>query len=134
MRYLKLFLTALPLLIILDVLWIGILADAFYQSEIGFLLTDQVLWPAAFLFYVLYASALIVFVLDPALKARSFKKAITLGAFLGFTAYMTYDLTNLATIGGWSLLLSVVDIAWGTVASLVVSGTTYTIAQKYLKL
>lgn len=134
MRYLKLLLTALPLLIILDVLWIGILADAFYQAEIGFLLTDQVFWPAAFLFYVLYVGALIVFVLDPALKARSFKKALTLGALLGFTAYMTYDLTNLATIGGWPLSLSVVDIAWGTVASLIVSGATYSIAQKYLKL
>ena len=134
MRYLKLLLTALPLLIILDVLWIGTLADAFYQAEIGFLLTDQVFWPAAFLFYVLYVGALIVFVLDPALKARSFKKALTLGALLGFTAYMTYDLTNLATIGGWPLFLSIVDIAWGTVASLIVSGATYTIAQKYLKL
>ncbi|MEK7201591.1 MAG: DUF2177 family protein [Patescibacteria group bacterium] len=134
MRYLKLFLTALPLLIILDVLWIGIFADAFYQAAIGLLLTDQVFWPAAFLFYVLYVGALIVFVLDPALKARSFKKALTLGALLGFTAYMTYDLTNLATIEGWPLFLSVVDIAWGTVASLIVSAVTYTIAQKYLKL
>lgn len=134
MRYLKLLLTALPLLIILDVLWIGILADAFYQSQIGFLLTDQVIWPAALLFYILYVLALIVFVLDPALKTRSFKKALTLGAFLGFTAYMTYDFTNLATIQGWPLFLSVVDIAWGTVATLVVSAATYTIAQKYLKL
>jgi uncharacterized membrane protein len=29
-------------------------------------------------------------------------------------AFATYDLTNLATLRGWSLTMSLVDIAWGT--------------------
>lgn len=133
MRPLKLFLTTLPLLIVLDFLWLMV-ADDFYNAFIGYLLVDRVFWPAAFLFYVLFALALIIFVLEPALKARSLKKALVLGAFLGFTAYMTYDLTNLATVRDWPLFLSLIDIAWGTLASLVVSGAAYLIALKYLKL
>ena len=30
---------------------------------------------------------------------------------------MTYELTNLATTRGWPALLTVVDIAWGTLLS-----------------
>jgi uncharacterized membrane protein len=32
-------------------------------------------------------------------------------------AYMTYDLTNLATLRDWPLGLSLVDTAWGCVAT-----------------
>ena len=36
------------------------------------------------------------------------------GALLGFFCYMTYDLTNYATLKVWSLKVTVLDMIWGT--------------------
>ena len=47
----------------------------------------------------------------------SSRKAVAMGALLGLVAYATYDLSNLATLQGWSLAVTVVDIAWGTCVS-----------------
>ncbi len=38
---------------------------------------------------------------------------LTLGALFGFFAYATYDLTNLATLRGWPVGLSLIDIGLG---------------------
>ncbi len=132
-RHLQLFAVALPVALLLDFVWIGLFAQEFYQQEIGFLLANSVNWTAALLFYVFYIIALIIFVLEPALKANSMKKALLLGALLGFTAYMTYDLTSLATTRDWSLAVTIVDIAWGTVMATIVSTFTYWVGKKFLK-
>jgi len=49
------------------------------------------------------------------------------GLVFGFVAYATYDLTNLATVKGWPLVVTVIDLVWGSVLSLVISLTTYLI-------
>ena len=87
----------------------------------------------AFAFYIFYALALTVLVLKPALQASSLKKALYLGAVFGFAAYMTYDLTNLATTRDWTLSVTIVDLLWGTFLTTLVSGFTYFISKKYLK-
>ena len=40
--------------------------------------------------------------------------AALLGAAFGFSAYATYNLSNWATLRGWPVSLTFVDIAWGT--------------------
>ncbi len=134
MRYLPVVLVALVLLFFIDVLWIGGIAMNFYRAEIGGLLAENVTWSAAFAFYIFYALALTVLVLKPALESSSLKKALILGAVFGFAAYMTYDLTNLATTRGWTLSVTIVDLMWGTFLTTLVSGLTYFISKKYLKL
>lgn len=134
MKNLKLFVTALVLMFAVDVVWIGFIASDLYKSQIGFLLAPEVNWPAAVLFYIFYIATLIVFVLTPALKERSLRSAIVLGGLFGFAAYMTYDLTNLATTRDWPVLLTVIDIVWGSVLTAIVSGATYWIGVKFLKL
>jgi len=133
MRYLPVVLIALVSLFFIDVLWIGGIAMNFYRAEIGGLLAESVTWPAAFAFYIFYALALTVLVLKPALQASSLKKALILGAVFGFAAYMTYDLTNLATTRGWTLSITIVDLVWGTFLTTLVSGLTYFVSKKYLK-
>ena len=54
---------------------------------------------------------------------------IARGAFLGFFAYATYDLTNQATLKDWPWKLSVIDIAWGTTLATIVS---YFVIELYL--
>ena len=39
------------------------------------------------------------------------------GALLGPIAYSTYDLTNLATLRGWSAKLALINLAWGTIVT-----------------
>ncbi len=134
MRYAKLFFTAFPIIIALDVLWIGGFALNFYRSQLGSILAEGVIWPAALAFYVFFVFALIVFVLEPSLQAKSVKKALLLGALFGFATYMTYDLTNLATSTGWSPLVAVVDIVWGTALTAVSSILTFLIASRVYKL
>ena len=100
-----------------DFAWLGAVAIGFYRSEVGPLLLATPNWPAAAAFYALYAAGTVFFGVMPALRTGSWAKALRQGALFGFFAYATYDLTNLATLRGWSLGLTVVDIAWGMVVT-----------------
>ena len=96
--------------LVLDGLWLGVLMGPTYKSLLGSLMLDQPrLLPAA-LFYLLYALGCVVFVVLP---SASWQRAARLGALLGLVAYGTYDLSNWATLQGWSAALAVMDMAWG---------------------
>jgi len=88
-------------------------------------MTDKVNVVAAVIFYVIFIIGLLYFVINPALAKESLKMAILTGMFFGFIAYSTYDLTNLATLKNWPLVITIIDIAWGTVLSGTVSGISY---------
>ena len=101
--------------LVMDAIWLGLIAQPFYQAQIGFLLAKKANWVAAGVFYLLYVAGLVFFVVEPALRTRATPgRAALRGAFFGLVAYATYDLTNLATVDGWPLLVTVVDVAWGT--------------------
>lgn len=106
------FITAVPF-IIGDLTWLGVVARNFYRNELVGLIRTEIFWPGAILFYVIYISGILFFAVYPSLK-ESGLRAFLLGAALGFFAYGTYDLTNLATLKGWSISVTWVDIIWGT--------------------
>ncbi|MDR3571663.1 MAG: DUF2177 family protein [Candidatus Pacebacteria bacterium] len=108
------YLAAFATLTILDALWLGIVSRSFVQSEIGHLFGDRIIWWAAALFYILYAGAIVYFAVS---TSSTLGGALARGAALGFVAYMTYDLTNLATLRDWPVLFVCVDVAWGTFAT-----------------
>jgi uncharacterized membrane protein len=88
--------------LILDAIWLGLIAQSFYQAQIGFLLAKNPNWLAAGAFYLLYVAGLVYFVVGPALRAGIAPgRAALRGAFFGLVAYATYDLTNLATVDRW---------------------------------
>lgn len=89
-------------------------------------------WVAAILFYLLFISALVLFVIAPAVREGSWIRALLLGAFFGLVTYATYDLTNLATITDWPLTITIIDLIWGTVLGASVSVITHAIATKFL--
>lgn len=123
--FLKLFLIALPLFIAMDFTWLAFIARGYYRSQIGMLLKDDVNFVAAGIFYIIYICGLVTFVLLPALEKKSWHAALFFGAFFGFVAYSTYDLTNLAVKKNWPLSVTIVDIAWGMIVAGVVSVATY---------
>jgi uncharacterized membrane protein len=108
-----------------DFVWLGGVAKEYYQSQLGGLLLAQPNWAAAVIFYALYAAGIVFFCISPALDAASLGKAALLGALLGALAYATYDLSNLATLKGWPVALSLVDIAWGAFVTSVAASAGY---------
>ena len=101
----------------LDFIWLGFVAKDYYQSQIGALLLEKPNWPVAALFYSVYIVGVLIFAVLPALDAGQWGKALLYGALFGFFAYATYDLTNLATLKGWSSGVALLDLAWGAVVT-----------------
>ena len=131
--FLKLYITALVIFFGFDMIWLGLVAKDFYASQIGFLMRPDINWAAAILFYLLFIGGLVTFVIAPAVESSSPLKAAALGAFFGFITYATYDLTNLATLKDWPLLVTIVDLAWGSVLGAVVSSSTTLIYLRFFK-
>ena len=126
----KLFAITLPVFFAIDMLWLGLVAKNFYRAQIGSLLKTDVNWWAAILFYLVFIAGIVFFVLAPALEKASWRHALFAGAAFGFITYATYDLTNLATMKDWPVLVTVVDLVWGTVLSASVSVISFAIARK----
>jgi len=126
----KLYLIALPVFFAIDMVWLGVVAKGFYRREIGSLMRSPVNWPAAIVFYLLFILGLVVFVVAPAMDRDSWVRALGYGALFGLITYATYDLTNLSTLRDWPVLLTVVDLIWGTVLAAAVSVVTYGIGTK----
>jgi uncharacterized membrane protein len=105
----------------IDYVWLSNAGRWFYYPEIGQLLRDKPNFFVAFLFYAFYAAGLLVFVVQPSLNTEGVTKALVYGAFFGFVAYATYDMTNLATLKGFTTRIAVIDMIWGTVLSASVS-------------
>lgn len=128
--FIKLYAIALPIFFAIDMAWLGLIAKNFYKNQIGFLMKTNINWTAAILFYLLFIVGLVVFVIAPAVEKGSWMQALLLGMFFGFITYATYDLTNLATLKDWPILVTIVDLAWGTVLGALVSVVTYFVAGK----
>jgi uncharacterized membrane protein len=129
MRF-KLLAIALPVFFALDMLWLGVLAKDLYREQVGGLMKADPNWWAAILFYLVFLAGMVFFVIAPAREKRSWRHALSVGAVFGFVTYATFDLTSLALLKDWPLLITVVDLAWGTVLSASVSVITYGIAEK----
>lgn len=107
--------------LMVDMLWLGIIAKSLYQKYLGDFLSDKVNWTAAVIFYFLYVIGISIFAIYPAVNKGSVYHAILMGALFGIFTYATYDLTNLATLKGWPLPIVFIDILWGAVLSAIVS-------------
>jgi uncharacterized membrane protein len=127
--YLKLYTATLIVFFAIDFLWIGLVARTFYRKYIGFLLAPSPNWTAAIIFYLLFILGLLFFVVVPGLKENSFKITFLRAALFGLITYSTYDLTNLATVKDWPLLVTAVDMMWGTVLSVAVSEVSFMIGK-----
>lgn len=125
------YLATVPVFFIIDMIWLGFIGRGVYQKYLGYLLGD-INWAAAIVFYLLYIVGILVFAVFPGIDAGSFWKTVALGAFFGFVAYATYDLTNLATVRDWPLTISIIDMIWGTVLTASVAAISYYIATTWI--
>ena len=104
---------------VMDGLWLGLLMTGFYRSRLahlarmanGSLAPD---WSAALAVYLCLGAGIAVFVVP---RATSVAHALGYGAIFGLVVYGVYDFTNYSTLRQWPFVLTLADVAWGTVAS-----------------
>ena len=133
MRFVVAFIAVAIVFFGLDFLWLSRFALGLYKREIGPLLLDQPNLPLSAVFYLVFVFGLVLLVVLPALDAGGWLNVLWMGALLGLVAYGTFDITNLATLKGWSQTLALADIAWGTALS-AISATAGYLAVSALRL
>ncbi len=124
----KLYFSSAIVFFTLDMIWIGLVARGFYRSHIGSLLRPNVNWPGAIIFYLIFIAGIEYFAIVPSVVKGSVVHAAISGALFGFVTYATYDLTNYATMKDFPLKVALVDMAWGTFLSWMVTVAGYFIA------
>jgi uncharacterized membrane protein len=107
----------------LDALWLGVLMTDFYRRELGDLMASSVRIGPALGYYLGYPAAIVALALTP--RPATLASAALRSGLLGLAAFGVYDLTNLATLRGYSPLMAAVDLAWGTFASAVGGTAAY---------
>ena len=129
--HIKLYFATLIAFFAIDMVWLGLVAPTFYRKYLGFLMAPSPNWLAAISFYLLFIVGILVFVVAPGLEDNSLKTTLVRAALFGLITYATYDLTNLATVKDWPVIVTIVDMAWGTVLSVAVSFVSF-MAGKWL--
>lgn len=112
-RWLLVYLACLGALLAVDLVWLAIMVPNVYEPELGDLFREDPNLVVAALFYLLYVVGVVLLAVRPGSRERRVADAAWRGALLGACAYGTYDITNLATLEGWSATITVIDIAWG---------------------
>lgn len=113
MQYVVAYIATAVVFFALDFIWLST-ALRFYREHIGDLLLEQPNLVVAGVFYAVYVVGIVGLVVAPALNGGNWVNVLLHGALLGLVAYGTYDFTNLSTLKGWSVTVSIVDLCWGT--------------------
>lgn len=108
-----------------DAIWLTTMTGALYRPILGDQLVDQPRLVPAIAFYLIYVFGIVFFAILPALQSGQWTTALVHGALFGFIAYATYDLTNQATLKSWSTLLTLADLAWGTILTAIAATFGY---------
>jgi len=129
MVIIKTYLVSFLVFLVIDLLWLGVVAKSFYFRHLEPFFAEKINWPAAFIFYLLFVAGILIFAVIPAVEKQSLQRAVVYGALFGFFTYATYDLTNLATLRNWPIIIVIVDILWGTFLCAVVATAGYLAAR-----
>ena len=130
LKYFAVYFSFLLSLIIIDLIWLLVIAKNLYRDEIGSLMASEPKLWAGLVFYLLYALGASIFVIFPAISKQSWIYAAQYGALFGFFCYMTYDLTNLAVIRDFPMRLAFVDIVWGSAVTALSATIAYWVGNR----
>ncbi|GAB5507923.1 MAG: DUF2177 family protein [Rhizobiaceae bacterium] len=122
---------ALIVFLVLDALWLGVIARNFYSSRMGDLMLDQPRWGVAAVFYAVYVVGIVYFAVSTGLAGGGAATAALNGALFGFFAYLTYNATNLAVLKGYDPIVALVDTSWGTIVGAATAGATVWLMSRF---
>jgi len=118
--------SAIVSMLAIDLVWLSLTMKPFYQKYIGHLLAEAPSILPAVIFYLIFIFGLTFLIINPALTGNfSYLKLFLYGALFGLVAYATYDLTNQATMKNWPVIVTIVDLIWGSL----LTGTVAVIAK-----
>jgi uncharacterized membrane protein len=126
------YITAAVIFLAADFVWLRNMGPAFYTPELGGLLREEPQLGIALAFYLLFVAGLVLFVIHPGMQGEPLGLVAVKGAVFGLVAYATYDLTNLATVKGFTNKVAMVDMAWGTFISAAVCFITVWLLRRVL--
>jgi uncharacterized membrane protein len=126
------YLVTLATFVAVDMAWLGTMASRFYKPMLGNIAIAGVNLPPAVVFYAIYPVGLMIFAIEPALRAGSWLNAPIYGALFGFFTYATYDLSNQATLRNWTFSLTAVDVVWGTFLGALTSAVTFWVISRLM--
>ncbi len=129
-RHLKLYILTLISFLALDSVWLGYISPAFYQEYIGHLMAEEPNFIAAALFYLIFIGGLVYFAVAPGVTAGSVRTGAVRGAIYGLVTYATFDLTSQAVFRDWPTIVTIVDLAWGSVLSSATVALTLFLSRK----
>lgn len=133
-EYFYAYITSLITMTILDAAWLGLIAPSFYKKHVGFIMANKPNWYATVAFYLIFILGVTLFVVYPGWKnADSYIKVALMGALFGLVTYATYDLTNQATLKNWPIIVTAVDLIWGTVLIAAVSTVAVVLLKTFVK-
>ncbi len=125
------FIASAAVMLPLDALWLTTIAKDFYSRNLNHLFAETPSLIPAAVFYLLYAGAVALLVVVPAVTGGfSLGKTYLYGVALGLAAYGAYDLTNQATLRDWPVMVTIVDLTWGALLTGLV-GTIAGLITKY---
>jgi len=113
---------SLVVLLALDAVWLTTMGNTLYRPAMGGLMRQAPDFVPAAIFYVLYVLGLTLLVTQPVLFGGGSFSLVELAwkaGLFGLVAYATYNLTGLSVISGWPLVVSLIDMAWGTLVTLI---------------
>ncbi len=113
-RFVAAYLVSGAVFVAIDLLWLSLVMSKMFKAQIPQLILEQPKLAPAVAFYLLYPVGIAVF---GVLSANDWARAAVMSALFGLLAYVTYELTNLATLKGWSAQIALIDIAWGAALS-----------------
>jgi uncharacterized membrane protein len=126
------YLVTLATFVAVDMAWLGTMASRFYKPTLGDIAIAVVNLPPAVVFYAIYPVGLMIFAIEPALRAGSWLNAPIYGALFGFFTYATYDLSNQATLRNWTFSLTAIDVVWGTFLGALTSAVTFWVISRLM--
>jgi uncharacterized membrane protein len=132
MKYASAYGIALVIFLIMDAIWLGVVARSFYAERMGDLLLDQPRWGIAAIFYAVFVVGIVYFAVVPGLDRASWAHAALNGGLFGFFAYLTYNATNLSVLRGYDPVVAIVDTSWGAFLGALVAGGATAIALRWL--
>lgn len=133
LKYVAAYVGAGVTMAVIDAAWLITMMDRLYKPALGSLLKQPIDFVAAIAFYLIYIMGVTVLAIAPALREGGLGRALISGAVLGLVAYGTYDLTNQATLVGWSWRVTLIDIAWGTTLTAVTAAAGFLAARAVAK-
>ena len=107
------YLSVTTIFLFIDIIWLSQSFSYIYQPNIGELLRENIIIFPAILFYIIYPLGATILVALPSLEKVLLKTIFINGFILGVIAYGTYNLTNMATLEGWSAKVVIIDMIWG---------------------